>query len=317
MGGTGFVADGDRLAVLPDAVRQYAYRVTAAARDHYGPALTGVYLHGSAGFGHFVAGSSDLDLLLTVDDGTAIGSTDDGSTDDGSTDDGSTAHGSTAGHGSAAQGSAVVGSTAHDSTVNGGVVDDRDLVDAVAHLEQPDDVLGLEASVLGTGDLRASGARRPFRAHFTVDRRGQRYVSGVGHTGDPDLVLHYAVCHVAGVSLTGPPAADVFPAPDRATVLRALAAELEWAEENGDWTYAVLNAARAWRYAEESVLSSKLDGALWMRPRTTGQEYLDRALTGHLTPRREHRVPAPDLPGYGGWARAVLRHVLGLLATSS
>lgn len=261
--GQGFVASDDRVAVLPDAVQRYVHRLAAAVRDHLGTSLTGVYLHGSAAFGHFVARSSDLDVLIVVRD-----------------DD---------------QG-------------------DHELFELVAALDRPDDVLGLEVSVLGPDHLIAPG---PFRCHFALTGQEQRFVPGAGHPGDPDLVLHVAVCHRAGVSLAGPPAAEVFPEPARAAVLRALTGELEWAEEAGDWTYAVLNAARAWRYAEESVMRSKLDGWLWVRPRTTEQAFLDQALSAYLTPRDEHRVPAPDIPGYAAWARALLHHVLNVLRESA
>lgn len=256
----------DRVTVLPDAVRSYVHRLTATVRDHLGTSLIGVYLHGSAAFGHFVARSSDLDLLIVAQDD--------------------------------AEG-------------------DRELFESVAALDRPDDLLGLEVSVLGPGDLAATGPDMPFRSHFALTGQEQRFVPGAGHPGDPDLVLHFAVCHRVGVNLAGPPAGEVFPEPGRAAVLRALISELEWADEDGDWTYAVLNAARAWRYAEESVMRSKLDGWLWVRPRTTEQSFLDHALSAYLAPRAEHRVPALDIAGYDTWARALLHHVLDVLRDST
>jgi streptomycin 3"-adenylyltransferase len=226
----------------------------------------GVYLHGSAGFGHFVAGSSDLDLLIVA------------------------------------------------NTSAGG---DREFFDTVARLDRPHDMLGLEVSVLAPEDLRATGTQRSFRAHFALNEKEQRFVPGVGHPGDPDLVLHVAVCLAAGISLVGPPAAEVFLEPERQAVLQTLISELEWAAEDGDWTYAVLNAARAWRYAEENVMSSKLDGWLWIRPRIPQQRFLDQALIAYLTPRDCHRIPPIDLAGYESWAQALLRHTLEVLHESA
>lgn len=115
------------------------------------------------------------------------------------------------------------------------------------------------------------------------------------------------------MDLVGPAAGDLFPAPGRAVVLRALVDELSWAVEDDDWTYAALNAARAWCYAEESVMVSKLDGWLWVRPRVTGPVFLDQALTAYLAPRGGHRVPTPDVAGYQGWARGLVVHVQELL----
>ena len=52
--------------------------------------------------------------------------------------------------------------------------------------------------------------------------------------------------------------------------------------------YSVLNASRAWRYAAEGVLGSKLDGAAWARERWHRPDLIDAAVElrhgrrGHL-----------------------------------
>ncbi|BCJ27515.1 aminoglycoside adenylyltransferase domain-containing protein [Actinocatenispora sera] len=77
-------------------------------------------------------------------------------------------------------------------------------------------------------------------------------------------MLHFAVCRVAGRALAvAPPAADVFaPVPDD-LVLAQLAAELRWAVRHAPGEYAVLNACRAWRFAADGALVSKVDGGCW------------------------------------------------------
>ena len=55
-----------RPAALPGEVWRYAERLTTAAGRYYGSRRYGVYLHGSAASGHFVAGSSDLDVLVVT-----------------------------------------------------------------------------------------------------------------------------------------------------------------------------------------------------------------------------------------------------------
>lgn len=255
----------ERLDALPDSVLCYARELAALAERHYGAALHGVYLHGSAGFGHFVARSSDLDVLIVI-----------GETD----------------------------------------ASPEAFFESVRETPRPPDVLGLECSVLDRADLDAVGLHRPFRYHFTLDDKSQRFVAGAGFD-DPDLVLHFAVCGQAGLALKGPPARETFPMPHRSLVLQALARELEWARDNGDWVYTALNAARAWRYAAESALSSKVGGWLWARARVTQPEFLDRALSAYLVGRDEHRVPAPTMPGFESWVRTLLQDVLGRVKAAS
>lgn len=249
----------ERLGALPDSVLLYARELAALADEHYGAALHGVYLHGSAGFGHFVARSSDLDVLIVIGETDACPET---------------------------------------------------FFEAVRETPRPPELLALECSVLDRADLGAAGLHRPFRFHFALDDKRQRFVPGAGYD-DPDLVLHFAVCGQAGLALKGPPARETFPMPHRSLVLQALTRELEWARDNGDWVYAALNAARAWRYAAESAFSSKVGGWLWARSRVAEPEFLDRALSAYLVGRDEHRVPAPAMPGFESWVRGMIQDVLG------
>jgi streptomycin 3"-adenylyltransferase len=258
-------ADDARLGTLPDSVLLYARALTALAEQHYGAALHGVYLHGSAAFGHFVARSSDLDVLIVIGETEAC---------------------------------------------------PESFFEAVRDTPRPDELLALECSVLDRADLAAAGLHRPFRFHFTLDDKRQRFVSGAGYD-DPDLVLHFAVCGQAGLALKGPPPRETFPMPHRSVVLQALARELEWALADGDLVYAALNGARAWRYAVDCALSSKLGGWLWARSRVAEPEFLDRALSAYLAGRAEHRVPVPAMPGFDRWVRDMLREVLSRIRAAA
>jgi hypothetical protein len=93
------------------------------------------------------------------------------------------------------------------------------------------------------------------------------------------FVLDRAIGDAQAVVVEGPPWGEALPRPSRAEVLAALDAVLEWQEgaEPGA-PNSVLNACRAWRLAEEGVLSSKDDAAAWARPRLADPGLVDRAL---------------------------------------
>jgi sulfate permease, SulP family len=57
---------GDRAPAIDAAHATYVEEVARRARDVLGDEVVGVYLHGSAAYGGFVAGRSDLDILIVV-----------------------------------------------------------------------------------------------------------------------------------------------------------------------------------------------------------------------------------------------------------
>ena len=116
-------------------------------------------------------------------------------------------------------------------------------------------------------------ARPAFELHVTTAPQDAKVLDGHGHPGDLDLVLHFAVCHALGY--------DVFPEVPRALVLAQVTDELSWAAEHNPSEYAVLNTCRAWRYAVEGTLVSKIDGGRWAEERLDGPELtLVRTATG-------------------------------------
>jgi streptomycin 3"-adenylyltransferase len=135
---------------------------------------------------------------------------------------------------------------------------------------------GLEVSVVTAATARAPGEGR-FEVHVTTTGDVPVIVAGAEAAGDPDLVLHVAVCRAHGVAVLGPPPARVFGSPPG-----RVRAAMHWSPGTGRPAYAVLNACRALRFAEERSLCSKDDGAAWYLARHPG----DPAVTAALAHRR-------------------------------
>jgi hypothetical protein len=92
-------------------------------------------------------------------------------------------------------------------------------------------------------------------------------------------VLDRAVAHRSGLAIAGPPARAVFADVPRGTLLDAMQESLAWHRAHEKATlYSVLNACRAWRFAEEDVLGSKLEGAAWARTRWSDPGVIDAAV---------------------------------------
>ncbi len=120
---------------------------------------------------------------------------------------------------------------------------------------------GMEMSIV-TAPVALDPMPPRFVLHVTTGD-DTKVIDGRSHPGDPDLVLHFAVCRARGIAVAGPPATQVLPEVPRADLLRSLAAELRWASEKASAHYAVLNACRAAAYAETAQLLSKVEGARW------------------------------------------------------
>jgi streptomycin 3"-adenylyltransferase len=175
-------------------------------------------------------------------------------------------------------GGRLVGVYAHGSLLLGGYLPTRSDIDVLVVVKDPlsadeqadlagrlsEDALpcpavGLELSVVLRSVAAAPTARPAFELHVTTAPQDRKVVDGHGHPGDLDLVLHFAVCHALGYT----PFAEVPPS----LVLARVADELTWAAEHNPSEYAVLNACRAWRYAVDGSLVSKVDGGRWAETR--------------------------------------------------
>lgn len=92
-------------------------------------------------------------------------------------------------------------------------------------------------------------------------------------------VLDRAVAHRNGIAIVGPPPEATFAPVPRQLLLEVMRESMRWHREHERATlYSVLNACRAWRFAVEDVLGSKLDGARWARHRWSAPSLIDAAV---------------------------------------
>ena len=225
------------------ALEAYAAEVAGRLRGVLGPGLVGVYLHGSAVLGGWRAPVSDVDLL-----GVVTGPLD----------------------------PAAKRAVAERLT-------DPGLACPAAH--------GLELHLITAATAAAPTRLPPFELHlafapgppgrragYPVNVPATKVVDGAGVAGDPDLLLYVAVCRRCGRALLGPPPAEVFGEPPRSWLLQGAAGELGWAAGRATFAYRVLTACRAWRFLEDGVLGSKVDGGRWARDRVADPALVDLAL---------------------------------------
>jgi hypothetical protein len=149
---------------------------------------------------------------------------------------------------------------------------------------------GLEFTLYRT-DVASSS---PVHADFEVNVNGGPWMTRtVQPVADDEpafwYVLDRAIAHRCGVAIVGPPARTMFADVPRDILLAAMADSMRWHREHEKATlYSVLNACRAWRFAVEDVLGSKLEGAGWARERWGKPALIDAAVdlrhgrAGHL-----------------------------------
>lgn len=150
----------------------------------------------------------------------------------------------------------------------------------------------LECSVVTLAQARQPAPPWPFALHVTAGP-GQpgRMVRPEGPSrGDPDLLMHYAVCRAAGRPVYGPPPQDLIGVVPRRAILAYLAGELGWGIEHAPEAYAVLNACRALIYLTDNKIVSKIAGGEAVLGRgTSPAEVIQRALA-------QQRGSEPDQP---------------------
>ncbi len=87
---------------------------------------------------------------------------------------------------------------------------------------------GLECSVVTASQAARPAPPWPFVLHAGVSQGVPVLVRGDARAGDADLLMHYAVCRAAGITLAGAPPAAVIGSVDRLVILDYLAGELDW-----------------------------------------------------------------------------------------
>lgn len=166
----------------------------------------------------------------------------------------------------------------------------------------------LECSVVTAGQARRTEPPWPFLLHVAASPGRARVVVGEGGPGDPDLLMHYAVCRAAGWTLHGPPPAQVFGRVPRPQILAYLAEELTWGLGHAPERYSVLNGSRALLYAHDGVICSKLDGGTLALDRGLGPPaVLRRALRQQRGELPEQERPAADAVAFVESVIAALR----------
>jgi len=124
----------------------------------------------------------------------------------------------------------------------------------------------------------------PAGADFEVNANGGPRMPTVVHldaAAEPGFwyVLDRAIAHRSGLVVTGPPTDRIFADIPRHTLLDAMHESMTWHRQHEKANlYSVLNACRAWRFAEENVLGSKLAGADWARTRWPDTDVIDAAV---------------------------------------
>jgi predicted nucleotidyltransferase len=123
----------------------------------------------------------------------------------------------------------------------------------------------LELSVLTEAQLRPWRYPTRFDFHYGESQR-ERFDAGEfqrAFPADHDFAAHITLLRKAGIALSGPAIADVFPAVPEADFADALMRDLAWSRQERLGLYAVLSASRVWATLAEGELHSKLSGSLW------------------------------------------------------
>ena len=131
---------------------------------------------------------------------------------------------------------------------------------------------------------RAVAESAPVAADFEVNvNGGPRMARGIHLESRTQprfwYVIDRAIARRCGVAIRGAPPAEVFAEVPRKALLDAMIESVRWHREHEKQTfYSVLNATRAWRFAVEDALGSKLDGAAWARERWPSAWVIDAAV---------------------------------------
>jgi hypothetical protein len=226
-----------------------------------GDQVIGIYLYGSAATGEFVAGKSDIDLI-------------------------------------------VVGRAELPADAIG------KLHDLLAASALPFWLAGFDCGLLPATVAASPEQEVRWDVALQVKRQGGRLELRQRDRVDRRLILDLAMARERGRALVGPEARAIF-APVPATWLRAACLEdvRIWAGRDmfHDPASGVLNACRAWRYAEEGVLATKLEGGIWACSRVAQPSLIEaalaqrRGLAGQALPDADVKAFCQDILGKLKW----------------
>jgi streptomycin 3"-adenylyltransferase len=186
-------------------------------------------------------------------------------------------------------GSAVLGGYRSDRSdldvlaITNGALADYDIEAVVAALGgEVYPTKGLEISLLTRSEAALPDAHTPrFQLHVATSGidGAIRVVDGRQREGDRDLILHFAVCRAAGLTLLGPPPNETLASIPASDIRRAMLDEIDWAAAAAPPAYLVLTCARAWLFAVTDRIASKVDAGEWAAERYPATGLIKSALT--------------------------------------
>ena len=153
------------------------------------------------------------------------------------------------------------------------------VVGALAPLHYPAN--GLEFTLMTAGEASQPELPAPrFQLHLTTGgwRAVRNVVDGRLREGDPDLILHLAVCREHGDAIIGPPARSSLAALPEEAIESAMGEEIGWAREHGPSEYLVLTSARAWLFFARHRIVSKIDAGVWAAAHDAEPAVIEAAL---------------------------------------
>ena len=165
----------------------------------------------------------------------------------------------------------------------------------------------LECSVVTVAQARQPAPPWPFELHITAGpgTPGRIVRPGRRSPGDPDLLMHYAVCRAAGWAVCGPAPQDLIGVVSRRAILGYLAGELGWGIGHAPEAYAVLNACRALIYLTDHQIVSKIAGGEAVLSRGSGPADIVRRALAQQRGREPDQPPARCGPLRAGHCRSV------------
>jgi streptomycin 3"-adenylyltransferase len=175
---------------------------------------------------------------------------------------------------------------------------------------------GLECSLVTASAAARPRPPWPFVLHLGVRDGTQVLYSGRKRAGDADLLMHYAVCRAAGVTLTGPPPRAAIGAVDRTVILGYLPGELAWGLANAPESYAVLNACRGLAYLRHGKLVGKVAGGLAALEDGSGPAEVVRQALDQQLARAPERTAGPDAVAFVEQVAAMLTAAAGAASAS-
>jgi streptomycin 3"-adenylyltransferase len=129
---------------------------------------------------------------------------------------------------------------------------------------------GLELTLMTVAEASEPELPAPrFEVHVATGGPGgeARVMDGRGRAGDPDLVLHIAVCREYAEAIVGPSARELLGEIPQEAVRRAMRAEIGWGRDHAPLEYLILTAARAWLFFDSGRIASKIEAGEWAAQR--------------------------------------------------